>query len=115
MSADIIARLNSGPDPEYPNTGGGAYNADGMMLAALAARGGEYERGYPPPPPPHLGRPGDIPRENLESRSTREAFLSLFLVKVSGFKLNFESQCDMFYAMFCFNFSLYRYCSWHTK
>ena len=41
--------------------------------------------------PPHLGGPGDLPRENLESRSTREAFLSLFLVKVSGFKLNFES------------------------
>ena len=29
-------------------------------------------------PPSHLGGPGDLPRENLESRSTREAFLSLF-------------------------------------
>ena len=65
--------------------------------------------------PFHLGVPGDIPRENLESRSTREAFLSLFLVKVSGFKLNFESQFDIFNAIFCFNFSLYWCCSWHTK
>ena len=48
---------------------------------------------------------GDLPRENLESSSTREAFLSLFLVKVSGFKFNFESQFDIFYAIFCFNFS----------
>ena len=57
-------------------------------------------------PPSHLGGPGEIPRENLESRSTREAFLSLFLVKVSVFKLNFESQFDIFYTIFCFNFSL---------
>ena len=34
---------------------------------------------------------------------------------MSGFKLNFESQFDILYAVFCFNFSLYRYCSWHTK
>ena len=66
-------------------------------------------------PPSHLGGPGDLPLENLESRSTRQAFLSLFLVKVSGFKLNFESQIDIFYAIFCFNFSLYWCCSWHTK
>ena len=34
---------------------------------------------------------------------------------MSGFKLNFESQFDIFYAIFCFNFSLYWCCSWHTK
>ena len=34
---------------------------------------------------------------------------------MSGFKLNFESQFDILYAIFCFNFSLYRYSSWHTK
>ena len=62
----------------------------------LAARG-EYERGCSPS---HLGGGGDLPRENLESSSTREAFLSLFLVKVSGFKLNFERQFDIFYAIF---------------
>ena len=49
---------------------------------------------------------GDLPRENLESRSTREAFLSLFLVKVSGFKLNFERQFDIFYAIFQFQLIL---------
>ena len=65
--------------------------------------------------PSHLGGLGALPRENLESRSTREAFLSLFLVKVSGFNLNFERQFDIFYAIFCFNFSLYWYCRWHTK
>ena len=32
-----------------------------------------------------------------------EAFLSLFYVKMSGFKLNFESQFDILYAIFCFN------------
>ena len=62
-----------------------------------------------------LGGPGDLPRENLESCSAREAFLSLFLVKLSGFELNFESQFDIINAIFCFNFSLYWYCSWHTK
>ena len=44
-----------------------------------------------------------------------EVFLSLFLVKMSGFKLNFESHFDILYAIFCFNFSLYWCCSWHTK
>ena len=34
---------------------------------------------------------------------------------MSGFKLNFESQFDILYAIFCFNFSLYWCCSWHTK
>ena len=57
--------------------------------------------------PSHLGGPGDLPRENLESRSAREAFFSLFLVKVSGFKFNFESQFYIFYAIICFKFSLY--------
>ena len=33
---------------------------------------------------------------------------------MSGFKLNFESQFDILYAIFCFNFSLYWCCSWHT-
>ena len=57
--------------------------------------------------PSHLGGPGDHPRENLGSRSARETFLSLFSVKFSGFKLNFESQFDIFYAIFCFKLSLY--------
>ena len=34
---------------------------------------------------------------------------------MSGFKLNFESQFDILYAIVCFNFSLYWCCSWHTK
>ena len=34
---------------------------------------------------------------------------------MSGFKLNLESQFDIFHAIFCFNFSLYWCCSWHTK
>ena len=34
---------------------------------------------------------------------------------MSGFKVNFESQFDILYAIFCFNFSLYWCCSWHTK
>ena len=34
---------------------------------------------------------------------------------MSGFKLNFDSKFDILYAIFCFNFSLYWYCSWHTK
>ena len=42
-------------------------------------------------------------------------FLSLCSVKMSGFKLNFESQFDILNAIFCFNFSLYWCCSWHTK
>ena len=32
-----------------------------------------------------------------------------------GFKLSFESKFDILYAIFCFNFSLYWCCSWHTK
>ena len=36
-----------------------------------------------------------------------EAFSSLFKVKMSGFKLNFESQFDILFAIFCLNFSLY--------
>ena len=66
-------------------------------------------------PPSHLGGPRDLPWKNLESCCAREALLSMFLEKISGFKSNFESQCDIFYAIFCFNFSLYQYCSWHTK
>ena len=71
-------------------------------VSGISREWGEYEKGVSPS---HLGGAGDLPRENLESR-TREAFLSLFLVKFSGFKLNFESQFDIFYAIFCFNFSL---------
>ena len=56
-------------------------------MSGISREGGEYERGCSPS---HLGGGGDLPRENLESSSTREAFLSLFLVKVSGFKLNFS-------------------------
>ena len=45
----VIERLEPGPDPEHSNTGGGAYNAEGMMEAALAARGGgESMRGGVP-------------------------------------------------------------------
>ena len=43
-----------------------------------------------------------LPQENY---SAKEAFSSLVLVKISGFKLYFESQFDIFYAIFCFNFS----------
>ena len=55
------------------------------------------------------------PGKNLGHCGAGEAFLSLFLVKMSGFKLNFESHFDILYAIFCFNFSLYWCCSWHTK
>ena len=34
---------------------------------------------------------------------------------MSGFKLNFESQFNILYAIFCFNFSLYWCYSWHPK
>ena len=78
---------------------------------ALAPRGGEYERGYPPS---HLGGP-EIPWENLERRSAREAFLSLFLVKVSGFKLNDESQFDIFLCNILLQFQLILVLYWHTK
>ena len=37
------------------------------------------------------------------------------LGQMSGFKLKFESQFDILYAIFCFNFSLYWCCSWHRK
>ena len=70
---------------------GGCIECRWYDVSGVSREGGEYERGFP--------------SQNLESRSTREAFLSLFLVKVSGFKLNFESQFDIFYAIFCFNFS----------
>ena len=53
--------------------------------------------------------------KNLGNCGAGEAFSSLFKVKMSGFKLNFESQFDILYAIFCFSFSLYWCCSWHTK
>ena len=34
---------------------------------------------------------------------------------MSGFKLNFESQFDILYAIFCFNFSLYWCCTTKKK
>ena len=34
---------------------------------------------------------------------------------MSGFKLNFESQFDILFAIFCLNFSLYWCCNWHTE
>ena len=34
---------------------------------------------------------------------------------MSDFKLNFESQFDILYAIFCFNFSLYWCCSFYTE
>ena len=58
---------------------------------------------------------GISPGKNLGNCGAGEAFLSLFLVKMSGFKLNFESHFDILYAIFCFNFSLYWCFSWHTK
>ena len=61
------------------------------------------------------GSGGSPPGKFLGNRGAGEAFLSLFQVKMSGFKLNFESQFDMLYAVFYFNFSLYWCCSWHTK
>ena len=51
-------------------------------------------------PPSRLGGPGDLPRENLESRSTKEAFLSLFLVKVSGFNLILKASLTYFMQYF---------------
>ena len=45
----------------------------------------------------------------------RRSVFKPILGQMSGFKLNLESQFDILYAIFCFNFSLYRYCSWHTK
>ena len=45
----------------------------------------------------------------------RKSVFKPVYVKISGLKLNFESQIDILYAIFCFNFSLYRYCSWQTK
>ena len=34
---------------------------------------------------------------------------------MSDFKLNFESQFDILYAIFCFNFSLSWCCIFHTE
>ena len=34
---------------------------------------------------------------------------------MSGFKLYFESQFDILFAIFCYNFSLCWCCSWQTK
>ena len=55
------------------------------------------------------------PEKILGNFGAGEVFLSLFLVKMSGFKLNFESHFEILYAIFCFSFSLYWCCSWHTK
>ena len=45
--------------------------------------------------------------KNLGNCGAGEAFSSLFKVKMSGFKLNFESQFDILLTIFCLNFSLY--------
>ena len=58
-----------------------------------------------------MGVRGISHEKKLGNCGAEEAFLSLFWVKMSGFKLNFESQFDILNAIFCFNSSLY----WHTK
>ena len=63
----------------------------------------------------YRGPGGDPPGKNWEIVVPEKHFLSLFEVKMSGFKLNFESHFDTLYAMFCLNFSLYWCCSLHTK
>ena len=63
----------------------------------------------------YRGLGGDPPGKIWEIVVPEKRFLSLFQVKMSGFKLNFESQFDILNAIFCFNFSLYWCCSWHTK
>ena len=62
----------------------------------------------------YRGPGGDPPEKIWEIVVPEKRFLSLFKVKMSGFKLNFESQFDILNAIFCFNFSLYWCCSWHT-
>ena len=78
----------SGPDPELSNTG---YDVSGF-----SRKGGEYERG------------------SLGNCGAGEAFLKPVLGQNVRFQLNFESQFDILNAIFCFNFSLYWCCSWHT-
>ena len=58
---------------------------------------------------------GSPPGKIWEIVEPEKRFLALFWVKMSVFKLNFESQFDILYAIFCFNFSLKWGCSWHTK
>ena len=53
---------------------------------------------------------GDLPRENFENCDAGEAFLSLLLVKISGFKLDFESQFEFLYEIFCFNLAQNQNC-----
>ena len=53
--------------------------------------------------PSHMGVRGISPGKKMGNCGAGEAFLSLFYVKMSGFKLNFESQFDILYAIFCFN------------
>ena len=43
-----------------------------------------------------------------------EKHLSMFCVKCQLSNLILKASL-IFYAIFCFNFSLYWYCSWHTK
>ena len=79
--------LRAGPRTlEYEGGGGGGIECRRHDLSSISCKeGGEYERGFPP----------------------LEAFSSLFKVKMSGFKLNFESKFDILFAIFCLNFSLY--------
>ena len=63
----------------------------------------------------YRGPGGDPPKIFWEIVVPEMHFSSLFEVKMSGYKLNFESQFDTLYAIFCFKFSLYWCCSWHTK
>ena len=59
---------------------------------------------------------GEIPREKFGKLwCRRSVFKACFRSKCLVLKLNFESQFDILYAIFCFNFSLYWCCSWHTK
>ena len=102
MSILLHVIIITGQDPEHSNMGGG-IECPRHELSGASRKGGEYERGRPPQ------------MKNLGNSGAGEVFLSLFLVKMSAFKLNFESHFDILYAIFCFNFSLYWCCSWHTK
>ena len=71
---------------------GGAWNAVGMTRAAEAARGGEYERGFPPLIGGGVG--GPPPGKILKLIVLKKHFKPL-LVKISDFKVDFESQFDI--------------------
>ena len=57
----------------------------------------------PDPEHSNTGSGGYPPGKKMGNCGAGEAFLSLFYVKMSGFKLNFKSQFDILYAIFCFN------------